>query len=150
MRLQSLNPGLIAISYAFNDSPNEELALKLAPQIARGLALDNDVLCYRPWPRDFMKSKGKMRYAFAGHQLRDEYIENTDGRVVQLSSRFCDFSRNFNPLLIPCNTPYFSLTIDALNRTLLEEGFAIEQSPWDDYKSWETARIAQLRGIVPK
>ena len=118
-----LEPGLIKLDYLFNGHPNEELALIMGNSLARQLNLPNKVLCYNYFLRTEMKGKERssyMRTAFSGPEVRDEYIQGIEGRVVKLNPSFANFDNNFNPLLVPCNSPYFQDAIHEVERTILD------------------------------
>lgn len=144
-RLSELAPGLVKLTYFFKGNQEEELALILTPSLADGVSIPNDLLCYRFFLRDGMKaaySGGLQPYSpFSGLEVHDEHIESVDNRIIQLRPSFCDFEKNLNHLLIPCNSTYFREAIDEVKITLFNAGFNVDTSQWEDYKIWETEKL---------
>jgi hypothetical protein len=144
-KLQQIEPGLIKLVYSFNGDPKQEIALKMSYPLGQVARLPNDVLCYMYWLRDGMKCAHtggiKPIGPFGGHEVHDEHVENVRGKMITLTPQFCDFKVNYNPLLIPCNVPYYRSAIDELTRVLFEAGFDAKTSKWEDYKTWEIDKL---------
>jgi hypothetical protein len=154
-KLFDLEPGLLKINFTFNGNPQQELVWKLPPQLADLIfspqfgSLPNDVLCYRFWLRDRMKSKDMDNFydgPFMGSKLRDEHIERIEGRIISLKDSFFA-GENIAAMLVPCNLPragYYTIR-DGLYDFLKSEGFDADNSHWDDYKKWELERLSTFK-----
>lgn len=148
-KLQTMEPGLVKITYSFESKTQEEVALIMTQSLADCVRLPNNCLCYRYFLRDSMKAiwqiglkVGLNVYGpFSGHKVRDEDILGVEGRVIQLSPSFCDFEKNYHQFMIPCNSPYFIDAIDEVKRILSAAGFNADASRWDDYKKWEEDKL---------
>lgn len=139
-KLAHIEPGLVKLAYSWNQNPQEELALKMSRSLADGVRLPNDVLCYNYFLRESMKAAwtGGLEIIgpFSGSVVRDEHIASANGRVVILNDSF-DAEKDFNPLLIACNSPYFRDAIAEMKGVILVAGFDVDKRDWEAYKAWE-------------
>jgi|GEM_PF-5790491 len=143
-KLRELEPGLIKLQYSYMEHPQEELALIMTPPFIGAVGLPNNTLHYRPFLRSAMRAVDKGLHPigpFLGLKVHDKYIESVNGRVVQLNDSFCDTESNFNPTLIACNNDYYTRAISELKNVLHAEGFDLDSSCWEDYKTWELERL---------
>jgi len=156
-KLRGMNPGLIKIICSYGRRTPEGFALVMTPSLADHIMLPNNVLDYRPMLHLNMtgdsRIAGKLEpfYRFHGHEIRDEHIENVEGRVVRIKqsnldpSDPSDFSASLNISLIPVSSPYFRDAFDEVLRVLRGEGGDAEKSSWRDYEKWEEERLKTFR-----
>jgi hypothetical protein len=144
-KLIEMEPGLVKLIFPNEDNLEEEIALKLTPFLTNYASLPNDVLCYRNFLREGMKSawSGGLKPIgpFSSLLIQDKYIEEIKNRTIKLNSGFCDFDKNYDGLAIPCTNPYFRDFIKEMKKTLLDAGFNVDTSKWDDYKTWEIEKL---------
>ena len=145
--LRTLEPGLLKIVFPHENGVNiyQELALKVHPLAE----LPNDILCFRPWLRNFMKDRdlfGDSAYPgqFPGYSVADKYILSVNGRTIFLDGGYHE-RNNLNMLLIPCNSPFFDIAREGIDDALLEAGFNRARSTWDQYKAWEAEHLKTFK-----
>jgi hypothetical protein len=144
-KLIGMEPGLVKLIFPNEDNLEEELALKLTPSLANCVSLPNDVLCYRNFLREGMKAiwSGGLKPIgpFSSFLIQGKYIEEIKNRTIKLNLGFCDFNKNYDDLAIAGNSPYIKDAISEMKRTLLDAGFNVDSSKWDDYKIWEIEKL---------
>jgi len=146
---EKMDSGLIKIISPSKHGRFEEIALVLPDNLAEKLNLANNILCYRATLKDFMLASNtnggvNAHGAFSGKEIRDEAIDNIEGRVVTLKAEFTSPYSGFKPILIPLNHPEFNNTIDTIKKALHTEGFDVDSSRWRGYTCWETDKLRYI------